>query len=372
MNFEFSEEDAQLRDAIQKWVAKDYTQERRKAIVEAGGFSREAYAELAGLGACGLQVAERWGGLDMGAVQAMVVMEELGRGLVLEPYAQTVVGTAVLGTFGGEDVQAAWCGGLADGTRMISLAHQEQGARYRAAPCATRALRVADRWEVSGVKTLVPAGDVVDGFIVPAMAEDRLSLFIVERGAPGVSTHPYGTQDGARAADVHFRAAAAQLLAVDGDAALAFALDRYAAALCAEGVGIMDKALAATVDYLRTRKQFGVELASFQALRHQVADMKMQLELARSMSYYATLSLELDPPARTIAVSRAKYQLGISMRQIGQQAVQLHGGIGMTDEYIVSHYFKRLTQIELTCGDTRHHLAAVSDAMKDVASVVAD
>lgn len=370
MNFEFSEEDTQLRDAIRKWVAKDYMQERRRTIVETGGFSREAYSELAALGACGLQVAERWGGLDMGAVQSMVVMEELGRGLVLEPYAQTVVGTAMLSTFGTEEVQATWCSGLADGTRMISLAHQEQGARYRVAPCVTQALRVADRWEVSGVKTLVPAGDAVDGFIVPAMAEGRLSLFIVERRAQGVSTRPYGTQDGARAADIHFRAAPAQLLAAAGDAALAFALDHYAAALCAEGVGIMDQTLAVTVGYLRTRKQFGVEIASFQALRHQVADMKMQLELARSMSYYATLSLELEPSARTIAVSRSKYQLGVSMRQVGQQAVQLHGGIGMTDEYIVSHYFKRLTQIELSCGDSRHHLAAVSDAMEDVASVV--
>lgn len=163
--------------------------------------------------------------------------------------------------------------------------------------------------------------------------------------------------------------AAARLVTTDGLTALAHAVDIGIAALCAEAVGVMDKALAVTVEYMNTRKQFNVTIASFQALRHRVADMKMQLELARSMSYYATLKLDAPTDERRQAIARAKYQLGVSMRFVGQQAVQLHGGIGVTDEYVVGHYFKRLTQMEMTFGDTLHHLGEVSARMKDTAGV---
>jgi alkylation response protein AidB-like acyl-CoA dehydrogenase len=217
----------------------------------------------------------------------------------------------------------------------------------------------------------VAAGDQADAYIVSAKVNSQLALFVVERESAGVSTKGYGLQDGSRAAEVSFKNAPATLLTADGTTALEHAVDIGIAALCAEAVGVMDKTLAITAEYMNTRKQFGVAISSFQALRHRAADMKMQLELARSMSYYASLKLNAPAAERRAALARAKYQLGQSMRFVGQQAVQLHGGIGVTDEYIVSHYFKKLTQMEMTFGDSLHHLGEVSDRMKETAGVFA-
>jgi len=218
---------------------------------------------------------------------------------------------------------------------------------------------------------VVPAGDQADAFVVPAMANGQLALFVVERAAAGVATRGYLTQDGGRAADVTLANSPATLITTDGQTALEHGIDIGIAALCAEAVGVMDQTLAITVDYMNTRKQFGVTIATFQALRHRVADMKMQLELARSMSYYASLKLNAPADERRRAMARAKYQLGTSMRFVGQQAVQLHGGIGVTDEYIVSHCFKKLTQLDITWGDTLHQLGEVSARMQDTAGVFA-
>jgi alkylation response protein AidB-like acyl-CoA dehydrogenase len=198
-----------------------------------------------------------------------------------------------------------------------------------------------------------------------------MALFLVAAGAPGVSTAGHLTQDGGRAANLTLVNAPATLVTRDGLAALQLAADVALAALCAEAVGVMDHTVALTVDYMNTRKQFGVAIASFQALRHRVADMKMQLELARSMAYYATLKLGEPAAERSLALSRAKVQLGQSMRFVGQQAVQLHGGMGVTDEMRVSHCFKRLTQMEMTLGDTLHHLGVVSEGMQETAGVFA-
>ena len=218
---------------------------------------------------------------------------------------------------------------------------------------------------------MVPAGDQADAFLVPARAGDRVALFLVAREAQGVQTRGYVTQDGSRAAEVTLKGAAAALVTQDGQTGLEHAVDVAIAALCAEAVGVMDKTMALTADYMNTRKQFGVALSTFQALRHRMADMKMQLELARSMSYYASLKLNAPTEERRRAMARAKYQMGVSMRFIGQNSVQLHGGIGVTDEYIGSHYFKKLTQLELTYGDTLHHLGEVSERMQDTAGVFA-
>ena len=186
-----------------------------------------------------------------------------------------------------------------------------------------------------------------------------------------MSTKAYVTQDEARAADLVCKAAPATLITNNGLAALTLAQDVANAALCAEGVGVMEQTLKLTTEYMNQRKQFGVPISSFQALRHRVADMKMQLELARSMSYYGTLKLSAPAEERHLAMARAKVQLGQSMRYVGQQSVQLHGGIGVTDEYVGSHYFKRLTQMEMTGGDTLHHLGTVSAHMQDSAGVFA-
>lgn len=371
MDFDFSDEQEQLRDAVRKWVDKGYDFERRRRIEAAGGFSREAWDELSELGLGGLYISEADGGLGMGPVAGMVVMEELGRGIVLEPFAQTLISSAVLGSCDDGDLKSAWLPRIASGEALVVLAYQERKSRYRLDVCAAAATSSDGAWTLSGSKSLVPAGDVADAFLVPAQVDGRIALFLVERSTDGVETRGYGMQDGSRAAEVVFDRAAAHLVTRDGSTALGYAVDVGIAASCAEAVGIMDRALAVTVDYMNTRKQFNVNIASFQALRHRVADMKMQLELARSMSYYASLKLDAPTQERRQAIARAKYQLGVSMRFVGQQAVQLHGGIGMTDEYIVSHYFKRLTQLEMTFGDTLHHLGEVSERMQETAGVFA-
>jgi alkylation response protein AidB-like acyl-CoA dehydrogenase len=371
MNFDFSDDQEQLREAVSKWVAKGYDFERRKSIVKEGGFSREAYTELANLGLTGLYVPDSHDGMGLGPLDAMVVMEELGKGIVLEPLAQALIAGAVIGGYGGDAVKAHWLPKIASGDALVVLAYQERAARYNLAKCDAKASLAQDKWALTATKSIVACGDQADAFIVPAMANGALALFLVERAAPGIATRGYVTQDGGRAAEVTLQDAPATLITLDGATALTHAVDIGIAAACAEGVGVMDKTLAITVDYMNTRKQFGVLISSFQALRHRVADMKMQLELARSMSYYASLKLNAPAAERSAAMARAKYQLGVSMRKVGQEAVQLHGGIGVTDEYIVSHYFKKLTQLEITFGDTLHHLGEVSNRMQDTAGVFA-
>ena len=370
MDFDFNDEQEQLRDACLRWADKAYTFERRQSIVrESHGFSAQAYQELAELGLTALYVPEAHGGMGMGPVEGMVVMESLGRGMLLEPLASTLVCSAVLAQHGSEALQAAWLPRLASGEAIVALAHQEPKARHNLSHCDTQAEAKGDGYVLTGHKSLVPAGDVAHGFIVPALLNHKLALFLVEAQASGCTTRGYTLQDGARAAELTLNQCPAHCITLDGDRVLAQAVDIGIALACAEAVGVMDKTLLTTAEYLNTRKQFGVPIANFQALRHRLADMKMQLELARSMSYYATLKLQAPDAERRMALSRAKVQLGQSMRYVGQQAVQLHGGIGVTDEYIVSHYFKRLTQLEMTFGDTLHHLGHVSEAMQDTAGV---
>jgi hypothetical protein len=316
-------------------------------------------------------VPEEHGGMGMGPVEAMVVLEELGRGIVMEPLAQTLVASGVLAGYAPETVKAAWLPKLASGEALVVLAQQERKARYRLDACETQAAQDSGGWKVSGDKSIVPAGDQADAFLVPARANGRIGMFLVERSAPGVTTRGYPTMDGGRAAEVMLRDAAATLVTEDGATALEHAVDIGIACTCAEAVGVIDKTMQLTAEYMNTRKQFGVTLATFQALRHRMADMKMQQELARSMSYYASLKLNAPAEERRRAMSRAKYQLGVAMRFVGQNSVQLHGGIGVTDEYVGSHYFKKLTQLELQFGDTLYHLGQVSERMQDTAGVFA-
>jgi alkylation response protein AidB-like acyl-CoA dehydrogenase len=334
--------------------------------------TKRAYGELAELGLTGLYVPESHGGMGMGPVEGMVVMEALGGRLVLEPVVHALIVGAVLADCAPDALQTQWLPGIASGGSLVVLAHQEREARYHLDRCATTAVQShGSSWTVSGTKSVVAAGDFADAYLVPAMTGGRLALFLVERGVSGVNTRGYLTQDGSRAAEVRLENAPATLVTLEGLGVLEHAVAIGIAAHCAEAVGVMDKALAITVDYMNTRKQFGVAIASFQALRHRVADMKMQLELARSMSYYASLKLNAPPDERRRAMARAKVQLGQSMRFVGQQAVQLHGGIGVTDEYIISHHFKKLTQLEMGFGDTLHHLGDLSSRLQDTAGVFA-
>ncbi len=369
MDFEFTDDQNSLRDAVARWAEKGFTFERRHALAKAGGKSRDVYGELAELGLTGLTVAEDHGGMGFGAIEAMVVMEELGRGLVNAPYAAgALVAPSILATAPAE-LQSQWLPKIASGEALVVLAHQERAARYRLDQVSTRASEAGGAWSIDGAKSLAPAGDEADAFIVPAHTPHGIRLFLVEAGAAQVRGYP--TQDGARAAEVVLKGAAAQPITADGQLVLERAVDVGIAASCAEAVGLMDALVKLTVEYMNTRKQFGVAIASFQALRHRMADVKMQLELARSMSYFASMKLGEPAAQRRRALSQAKVQLGQSMRFVGQQCVQLHGGIGMTDEYVGSHYFKRLTMLEMAYGDTMHHLGEVSARMQDTAGVFA-
>jgi alkylation response protein AidB-like acyl-CoA dehydrogenase len=333
--------------------------------------------ELAELGLMGLAVPEAHGGMGFGPVEAMVVMEELGRGLVHAPYAAAALVTPHLLAAAPQAVQAQWLPRIAAGEALVVLAHQERAARYRLHHVTTRATVTGAGHVLSGTKSVVPAGDEADAFIVPARlsgADDDtagIGLFLVERGGAGVNVRGYPTQDGGRAAELTLAAAPATLICIEGYETVSLAADVGLAAACAEGTGLMERLVALTAEYMNTRKQFGVPIASFQALRHRMADVKMQLELGRSMSYFASMKLGEPAPARRRALSQAKVQLGRSMRHVGQECIQLHGGIGVTDEYIASHYFKRLTLLEMTWGDTLHHLGEVSCRMQDTAGVFA-
>ncbi|MBP6902390.1 MAG: acyl-CoA dehydrogenase family protein [Burkholderiaceae bacterium] len=377
MDFEFTDDQNSLRDAVAKWVEKGFDFSRRHALAKAGGKTREVYNELAELGLTGLLVPEAEGGMGQGPVEAMVVMEELGRGLVNAPYAAAALVAPTLLDAGPQDLQAAWLPRIATGEALVVPALQERGARYKTQRVTTRATPAGELFTLSGHKSVVPAADEADEFIVPARlsgADDDtagIGLFLVNAKAAGVTVKAYPTQDGGRAGELLLDGVTATPITTDGWAALERAIDMGIAASCAEGVGAMDKLVALTFEYLNTRKQFGVALSSFQALRHRAADVKMQQELGRSMSYYATLKLGEPAPQRRRAISQAKVQLGNSMRFVGQQCTQMHGGIGVTDEYIGSHYFKRLTMLEMAYGDTMHHLGEVSDRMQDTAGVFA-
>lgn len=377
MNFEFSDDQQQLRAAVRRWVDKSYTFGRRQEIIEQGGFCPDAWQEIAGLGLGGVQVQELDGGLGLGPLEAMVVMEELGRGLVLEPYAQVaLMATRVLRS-SPPRARQQWLSRIATDGALVVLANEERASRYDLSRVATRAKPAGDAWLVAGEKQNVAAGAHADAYIVSARVEGSaadstgIGLFLVERKAQGLQISETVTQDGAAAAGIRFSDVKAIPLSslehADGDGLrlLQCAVDSGIAALCAEAIGVMDALLAITIEYMNTRRQFGVPIATFQVLRHRLADMKMEFELARSMSYLATLKLDSPCAIRRRALSQAKVQLGRSMRFVGQQAVQLHGAIGLTDEYMAAHYFKRLTVMELTYGDTLHHLGEVSARMDE-------
>ena len=373
MDFEFTDDQVSLRDAVARWVEKGFGFDRRHGIAKAGGATREVYGELAELGLTGLAIPEAHGGMGFGAVEAMVVCEELGRGLVNAPYVHGALVAPTLLSAAPEAVQAAWLPKIAAAEALVVLAQQERHSRYKLHHVTTKAVEAGGAFKLTGAKSVVPAGDEADAFLVPARLSGSdediqgIGLFLVEKSAVAVRGYP--TQDGSRAAEITLNDSAATLITRDAFELLHKAVDAGIAAQCAEAVGLMDRLVAITVEYMNTRKQFGVAIASFQALRHRVADVKMQLELGRSMSYYASLKLGEPTTQRRRAVSQARVQLGQSMRYVGQQCIQLHGGIGVTDEYVASHYFKRLTMLEMSFGDTMHHLGEVSCRMQDTAGV---
>jgi len=374
MNFNLTDEQQQLRDTLARFVQKDYAFEKRKAILKSkDGYSREAWKQLADMGLTALGLPEAHGGLPGNAVDTMVVMEVLGRGLVVEPYVATVVlGAGLVAQLGSEAQQQALLPGVASGERLLALAHEEAGGRYELEHVGTAAKKQGDHYLLNGAKTVVLHGAQADTLIVSARTSGRerdargISLFLVARGAAGVTVRDNPTHDGQRAAEIAFKNARAELLGKEGHglAALEHAIDRGIAALCAEAVGNMAALVEITLAYIKTRKQFGVPIGSFQVLQHRMADMVMYVEQARSMTYLAASKADSSDRAdRRRALSAAKVFVGQAARYVGQQGVQLHGGIGVTDEASAGHYFKRLTLINATFGDVDHHLGRFSDAL---------
>jgi pimeloyl-CoA dehydrogenase small subunit len=387
MDFDLTEEQRLLRDSVDRLIDDAYGDfEKRKAYAaEPHGFSAALWGRFAELGLLGLPFAEADGGYGGGPVETMLVMEAIGRGLALEPYLSTVVLGGGFIRLGGSDAQRRrLLPRIADGSLRLAFAHTERQARYDLFDVATMARAEGDGFVLEGAKSVVLHGDSADLLVVGARLSgtrrDRagIGLFLVDAGAGGVVRRGYPTQDGQRAAEItleHVRVPADAMLGAPGEglALIERVTDGAIAALCAEAVGAMAALHALTVDYLKTRKQFGVPIGSFQALQHRAADMLVALEQARSMAMYAAMMADApDAVERHIAMAAARVQIDDSARMVGQAAIQLHGGIGMTQEYKAGHYFKRLTMIGMTFGDTDHHLRAVADAGGLIADAAAD
>jgi alkylation response protein AidB-like acyl-CoA dehydrogenase len=379
MDFNFTQEQQQFSDALRRWAEKDYGFEQRNKIIHSEqGVSDKAWATLTELGMTALPVPEEQGGFNGSAIDMMVVMQELGRGMVVEPYFATVLGAEFLKLGGGQD---ALLEQVAIGQLKLACALGEKQSRHELSDIATTAKAGGDGYVINGTKTVVLHGGQAGMLVVSARTggaqrdTDGISLFVVPADAAGVSLRDYRTIDGQRAADITFADVKMPSTALLGEAGsgwdvLDAAADYGAALLCAEAVGAMEALNAATLEYLKTRQQFGVPIGKFQALQHRMAEMYMQMEQARSMATLAAVKVATaDAQERRRTVSAAKARVGQAMKYVGQQAVQLHGGMGVTNELPAAHYFKRLSMIELTLGDTDHHLArfVAQPAFKQVA-----
>jgi alkylation response protein AidB-like acyl-CoA dehydrogenase len=362
MDFTFNDEQQQLADALRRYLDKNYGFEARQAIVRSdAGVSETHWAALTELGLTALPVPEAQGGFNGGAVDMLVVMQELGRALVVEPYWATAVGIEALrlaGTGQGED--ASLLERAAQGEIKLSVAFHEPHARYDLFEIATAATSQGEQHTLTGTKSVVLHGAQANYWIVPARSSGEIAHFVVARDAAGVKVTDYRTIDGQRAATLEFDGTPARRLSGQhsGAAALEHIADYGTLLLCAEAVGALDALNAATVDYTKTRQQFGQPIARFQALQHRMVEMLIHAEQARSVTYLAAMRYSSeDADERRRAISAAKVRVGQAARFVGQQAVQLHGGMGVTNEVAAAHLFKRLAIIETTLGDVDHHLA---------------
>ncbi|QLY33200.1 acyl-CoA dehydrogenase family protein [Nocardia huaxiensis] len=389
MDFDLTPEQEMLRDTVRDVLERAYTPERRAEIVATElGWDPAVWRTFAEIGLLGLTFAEEDGGMGAGPIEAMLVLTELGRRLAPEPLLDCALLPGGLIAQAGTDAQRkGLLPRIAEGELRVAFAHGEPGTRWPAAELATRAVRTADGWALTGVKHPVSHGDCAELLLVSAVlagngeilpgssaieatdprpAETTVGLFLVDPTAAGVRRTAYTGHDGVRGATIEFDRAAAELLGdpTDVSGAVSAAVAGAQAALCAEAIGAMEESLRLTTEYLKTRKQFGVPLRAFQTLTQRAADMYVSLELARGMSMYAAMSLA-DGVADPVVASRAKLRVGRSARHIGQEAIQMHGGIGMTAEYPVGHYTARLTAIEHSLGDSSDHLRYLGGTVGD-------
>jgi len=375
MDFALTDEQRLLRDSVERLFADHYAFDARKRYgQEPGGWGRDMWRRYAELGLLGLPFDEKHGGSGGGPVETMIVMETLGRALALEPYLATVVLAGGLLRLGGSDaMRVDLLPKIAGGNLILAFAHAERQSRYDLADIATSARRDGSGYVIDGAKSLVLHGDSAAKFVVSARLSgdqrdrDGIGIFLIDASAKGLSTRGYTTVDGMRAAELTLTGVRLDDDAVIGELGAAFPLieqvaDMAMAALAAEAVGVLASMHELTIDYMKTRKQFGVAIGGFQVLQHRAADMLIALEQARSMAMLATMMAEEDDiRERRQAISATKVQIGRSGRFIGQQAIQIHGGIGMTMEASIGHYFKRITTIDAMFGDADHHLGLLAE-----------
>src|SRR6202051_3826131 len=376
MDFDLSEEQRLLKESVDGLLGSSYDFDaRKKYMAEKGGWSKAVWGKLAEQGLLGVPFSADDVGFGAGAVETMIVMEALGKALVLEPYLATVViGGGFLRRGGSAEQKAAHIPSIIDGSKTFAFAQLEKNSRYDLQDVSTTAKKKGSGWVIDGEKFGVLNGETADMLVVTARTKggqrdkDGIGVFLVPGNAKGIVKKGYPTQDGLHAADITFTGVEVGADAAIGDPENALPLiervvDEARTAICAEAVGAMDESLKSTVEYLKTRKQFGVAIGTFQTLHTRAADMFVAVEQARSMSMFATMAADFDSAKeRATAVAAAKVQVGKSLKFVGQQSIQLHGGIGMTQEAKIGHYFKRLTMIENTFGDTEYHLRRVTES----------
>lgn len=368
MNFEHTEDRRMLADTLNRFIAEQYGFDARDKIARSSeGFSAEMWQRFAELGVIGALFDEADGGFGGQGFDVAVVFESLGRGLVVEPFLDTlIVGRAL--AHAGSEAQRARIAAFIDGSQIAALAHDEPGSHYEASRVSTRAEKNGDGWLLQGAKGVVQHAEHADVLLVSARIsgdefdEAGIALFLVPRDAQGMSVRGYRKIDGGRAAEVKLDNVTLGADALVGAAATGFATLEHARgygllALASEAVGAMDVARDYTLDYLRTRKQFGAPIGSFQALQHRMADVLLEIEQARSAVINAAAAIDAPRVARERALSAAKYTIGRIGARVAEEAIQLHGGIGMTWELPLAHYAKRLVMIDHQLGDEDHHLA---------------
>jgi len=374
MDFSFSEEQGLLQDSIQRYIQNSYTFDARQKLLKTeDGFSRENWASFAELGWLALPFSEASGGFGGTAVETMIMMEEFGKGLVVEPYVSTVIMAGSVIEAGGttEHIEGVLTEIMA-GTTLGSLAYVEPQARFNLADVTTTAKVEGDNYGINGFKGVVLGGPSADVLVVPARTsgdqkdESGITLFLVDVSADGVSKRDYPTIDGMQASEINLDNVSVPASAVLGEvgkglALLEMGINNGILAVGAEAVGAMEVLYKTTVEYCKTREQFGQPIGKFQVLQHRMVDMFMEHEQAKSLLYMAALRMSEDDEVESLkAVSALKVQIGKGGRFVGQNAIQLHGGMGMTDELNVGHYFKRLTSIATLFGDVDHHLKKYS------------
>ena len=369
MDFDLSEDQRLLKESVDRLVADQYQfEQRKKYLREPAGHSAAMWDQITEMGLLGLPFEETLGGFGGGAVETAIVMDAFGRGLVLEPYYATVIlGGGLLRRAASASVLGALAPRVSAGKLKLAFGHVERHSRYDLADVTTTARRDGGGYSLDGAKSVVIHGDSADKIFVTARlsgerrARDGIGLFLIDPAAEGVSRRGYPTQDGQRAAELtltNVRVTADDLINDNALPAIEHVIDEAIAALCAEAVGAMQAMQDLTLEYLKTRKQFGRAIGSFQVLQHRSVDMLVAVEQARSMALFAAVMAgEENPLERRKAISAAKVQVGRSARHVGQEAIQLHGGIGMTNEYAVGHYFKRVTMIDQLYGDADSHLS---------------